>query len=414
MRWYALVGLGIAAVLVGAMTVALAQDEGEKEKPKPPPFFFEKKGGLAKPEAPPGEGEKPAEPEAEQPGAEERPRPPGVRPAALPAFDFEAEQALAHWSATDEEAILDVATAEGVAHGGNGCLRLTYMPREGAFQQLSAAPLQVMGGKTLSFWVKTDLPTPLSFGVVEDAGGFHQQFCATPAGEWTHVNVPLSSLILSQDTDDDTGRLEATRIREIRIQDLSNLPGVLGDALGRKAGVQQLFVDDVAITDEEAPQPGTAAPEALLADGFERGAVHALAIGGALLSTGEGVEGNGLVIECAERAQRWMGLVTGVGHLDLSDKETLSVHLKASQPVLVSIVLEERDGSKYAQRLRLDADAGWVEKQLRIDQLLLETDSEDENRLLDRDQVRVLIIVADTTPVAEFPLTIGVDEIAFK
>jgi hypothetical protein len=104
----------------------------------------------------------------------------------------------------------------------------------------------------------------------------------------------------------------------------------------------------------------------------------------------------------------------GVGHLDLRDRETLSLHLKSSQPVLLSIVLEERDGSKYAQRFRLDPEAGWTSKDLAIDQLLLETDSEDENQMLDRDQVRVLIIVADTTPVAEFPLTIGVDEIAFK
>jgi hypothetical protein len=55
-----------------------------------------------------------------------------------------------------------------------------------------------------------------------------------------------------------------------------------------------------------------------------------------------------------------------------------------------------------------------VEKTLDIGELLLETDSEDENVALDLDQVRVMIIVADTTPVAEFPLTIGVDEIVLK
>lgn len=412
MRWCALVGLGIAIVLTCIITVAVGQDQGEK--PKPPAFFFEKKGGPVEPKGPGGDEEQPAMPEAEQPAAEQPLQPPGVRPAAPLAFDFETDRALAHWSATDEEAELDITTAEGAAHGGNGCLRLTYLPREGAFQQLSAAPLEVMGGQTLSFWVKTDLPTPLSFGVVEDTGGFYQQFCATPAGEWTHVDLPLSSLVLSQDTRDDNARLEPTRIREIRIQDLSNLPGVLGDALGRKAGVQRLFLDDVALTDEDAPPPGTAAPDALLADGFERSAVCALAIGGARLSTGEGAEGNGLAIECAQRDQRWMGAVVAIGHLDLRDRESLSLHLRASQPVLVSVVLEERDGSKYAQRVRLDPDAGWVEKQLPIDQLLLETDSNDENRQLDRDQVRVLIVVADTTPVAELPLTIGVDEIAFR
>jgi hypothetical protein len=414
MRWRALVGLGVAIILLCTIVVAVAQDAGEGAKREPPRFFFEKKGGLAKPEQPAGEEEQPGKGEAEGPAVEGPARPPETAVAVPPTFDFEAEGALARWTATDGEAILDITRAEGAAHGGNGCLRLTYMPREGAFQQLSATPLQVMEGKTLSFWVKTDLPTPLSFGVVEDTGAFYQQFCATPADQWTQASVPLSSLILSQDTRDNSGRLEVASIREIRIQELSNLPGALGDVLGRKAGVQQLFVDDVAITDEEAPQPGVADPDVLLVDGFERGAIHALAIGGALLSTGEGAEGSGLVIECPGRDQRWMGLVMGVGHLNLRDRETLSLHLKSSQPVLLSIVLEERDGSKYAQRFRLDPEAGWTSKDLAIDQLLLETDSEDENQMLDRDQVRVLIIVADTTPVAEFPLTIGVDEIAFK
>ncbi len=413
MRLRALIGLGLIALFLGLVATAIAQEKPEEEKPKPPPFFFEKKGGLAKPEEQAPMEEQPAAPEEERP-AEEEPAERLARPPVPAAFDFEAEEALAYWTATDGEAILDITTAEGAAHGGDGCLRLTYMPREGAFQQLSVAPLEVAEGATLSFWIRTDLPTPLSLGVVEQGGAFYQQFCATPADEWTHVSLPLTSLILSQDTRDVSGRLEVERISEVRLQDLSNLPGALGDAFGRKAGVQQLFIDDLAITTDEAPAPGVVVADGLLAEGFERDAMYALAIGGAVLNKGEGVEGDGLVIECPERGQRWMGLVAGIGHLDLMDKETLSVQFKAGQPVLISVVLEERDGSKYAQRMRLDPEAGWVAKTLDIGELLLETDSEDENVALDRDQIRVMIIVADTTPVAEFPLSIGVDEIALK
>jgi hypothetical protein len=409
----ALIAVGLAVLLVSAAAMVVAQDEGETEKPKPPRFFFERKGGLAKPEEPPGEAPEAMPPEAEE-RREERPVEQPGRPPIPASFDFETEGALAYWTATDGEALLDVTTAEGAAHAGEGCLRLTYMPREGSFQQLSVAPLEVLQATTLSFWVKTDLPTPLSFGVVEAGGGFYQQFCATPADQWTHVSVPLASLMLSQDTRDVSGRLEVDSLREIRLQDLSNLPGVLGDVLGRKAGVQQLFLDDVSIAGEEVPVAGAEPAAALLVDSFERDAVYALAIGGALLQKGEGAEGEGLEIECAERGQRWMGCVMGIGHLDLGERETLSMQLRATQPVLVSVVLEEWDGSKYAQRIRLDPEANWTEKEFGIGELLLETDSEDENRALDRDQIRVLIVVADTTPVAQFPLTVGVDEIVVR
>ena len=376
-----------------------AQQEGDK--PKPPVFFFQHPGGaLAQPENRPAQREQ---------------RPEAALPPTAAAFDFEAESQVGYWRPTDAEAAVQLATEAGAAHGGKGCLRVTYNAREGVFEQVAARPLQVVGGKTLTFWVRTSQPTQLSLGVVEQGGGFYQQFCVTPADAWAKVDVPLASLILSQDTNDPDGRLDVADIVETRVADLANLPGGLADALGRKAGEQQLLLDDVAITDDDPDWPGAAPPQGVLADGFERDTIYALAIGGAELRRGEGSQGAGLAINCRRPGPRWMGIVMGVGYLPLTDRNEVSCQLTASRPVTVSLVLEERDGSKYSRRLKIDPADGWSEHTVPFDQLLLETDSQDENGVLDRDQIRVLILVADTAGLLNVdPLTVGLDEVIFR
>jgi hypothetical protein len=382
----ALIGSALALMCAAA---AVAQEGGEKEQPR---FFFEK----GQPAKPPGD----AAAQAAVPLA-----------AETPAFDFETPQQAAVWSAVDPEAQIELATDEGFAHAGRGCLQLTYMARETAFEQFSAQPLSVEAATTLSFWIRADLPTNLSFGVVERGGAFYQQFVWLHAGEWTHINLPLASLLLSQDTQDQSGKLEPERIAEIRLADLANLPGTLGDALGRKAGVHRLWLDDVALPNEPAPAIGE---QGLTADDFERDAIHALAIGGALLARVPDGEGHALGVLCEERTQRWVGFVMAVGQLDLRAAQSLSLRLKTSRPVVLSLQLEEWDNSKYSQRVGIDPADGWVQKTLPLDSLLLETDSDDENGRLDRAQMRVLVVTADMSRVQQFPVTFSVDDVRFE
>jgi hypothetical protein len=385
-----------ARALIGSALVwtcsaaAVAQEGGEKEKPR---FFFEQQ---QQPGRPPADGAAQAE-----------------APAALanPHFDFETPQQAGVWSALDPQAQLEVATDDGAAHAGRGCLQLTYMARETAFEQFSAQPLNVEAATTLSFWIRADLPTNLSFGVVERGGAFYQQFAWLHAGEWTHLSLPLASLVLSQDTQDQSGKLEPERIAEIRLADLANLPGTLGDALGRKAGVHRLWLDDVALPNEPAPAIGE---QGLTADDFERDAIHALAIGGALLARVPDGEGHALGVLCEERTQRWVGFVMAVGQLDLRAAQSLSLRLKTSRPVVLSLQLEEWDNSKYSQRVGIDPADGWVQKTLPLDSLLLETDSDDENGRLDRAQMRVLVVTADMSRVQQFPVTFSVDDVRFE
>ncbi|MGQ9730390.1 MAG: hypothetical protein ACUVX8_03880 [Candidatus Zipacnadales bacterium] len=393
----------LASVLAILCTPFAGLPQEKEEKPGQPRFFFEKQEGPTDPATPPaGDDEKATTPVVE--GAGQIP----------PAFDFEEAAQLANWQALDREAILEIADQPGVAHGGNACLQMTYLAREGVFEQLSVTRLTAVRGQTLSFWIKTDLPTNLSFGVVENTGAFYQQFAVIPPNEWTHICVPFASLILAQDSRDDTGRLEVPTITELRFADLANLPGALGDALGHKAGVQHLLLDDIALLDEPAPPVGGEGAPLLLADGFERDTIYALFIGEAQLRRTQGAVGQALEVVCTDRVQRWMGFVMAVGHLGLAEARAMSLQLTASAPIMVNITLEEWDGSKYSQRLRIGPEGGWTAKHLVLGELLLEGDSEDENERLDYDQIRVLVIVADMTRVENLPVTFTVDEVTFE
>jgi len=387
-------GLLSAVAFLAPLTALWAQDEAPKEKPR---FFFE--------------GGKPPTPPAEAPPAAAVPMPAA---AAALGLGFEDEADLAAWQALDAEAIIDLDTEEGAAHTGQGCLRMTYVAREGAFEQLTAQPLTVEEAGALSFAIKADLPTNLSFGVVERGGAYYQQFAAIPANEWTLVSVPLPSLVLAQDTPDLLPGLQPDQIIEIRLADLANLPGSLGDALGRKTGVQRLCLDDVGLAAQtEAPVAGAADPR-LFVDGFDKETIHALAIGDALLQRVRDGEGHALRVLAEDRTGRWKGFVAAVGQLDLRPAEALSLRLKASEALVLNVTLEEWDSSKYSQRVALEAGDEWTEKTIPLDALVLETDSDDENGQPDREQLRVVVVVAEVTRAARFPVSFDVDDLQFR
>jgi hypothetical protein len=189
------------------------------------------------------------------------------------------------------------------------------------------------------------------------------------------------------------------------------LGGDLGDVLGRKVGAQQIFLDDVEIMTLAQPP---IAGDPLLVDDFEGNAIHVLACGGPRLELAEGAEGDGLSIICDARKLRWMGVVLACGFLDLAEAESIALKASATASVTISVECEEWDGSKYGTRVKLDPDAEWADVEVPLDEMILAADSDDENPRLDLEEIRVVVVVADTAGVDEFPLTIGLDDVTFK
>ncbi|MFQ5809296.1 MAG: hypothetical protein ACE5JM_06730, partial [Armatimonadota bacterium] len=116
-------------------------------------------------------------------------------------------------------------------------------------------------------------------------------------------------------------------------------------------------------------------------------------------------------------AGRWVGFVTGVGHLDLAGVTNLRMRVRAPQATSIVVVLEERDLTKYETRLELAGGEQWEDLVFPIANFILDDDSQDENGALDLPQVRVMLLLCDMLTSGVDVLgkgALAVDEISFQ
>ncbi len=350
-----------------------------------------------------GEGEVAAEGEGEVAAEGEEVEGEEVEEALEPipaTFDFDGEELEPHWSAIGMEAVLGLTREPGQAHTGQGALVLRYMPAEGSFPLVRVGPLEVLEQPSaLEFALRTDELSSIRYAVEEQDGSTYEGYCYSPAGEWIDVRAALGEMILAQDSEDENGNLDAEQIAAISVMDLCNLPGEVGRALGVKQGLQRMWLDDVKLAHGIAPLRSSQGAGGIIVDDFDGDVACFLPIGAPEVQfvAGPGAGDNGackLIYRLG--GHRWVGLVRAVGHLDLAGFEEYCVKLNAQHRARLVAVLEEWDGSKYQTNVELDPETGWVEVALPITQLILDPGTDDENRQLDLDQVRVSILVVDT------------------
>lgn len=342
------------------------------------------------------------------------PEPPAPQPVA-PEFEFEAG-VPANWYAMWGEATMQIAQLPENVAGGMGALECFYVPQcRIAARDLLPQP----AARSIRFSLKTMEPTNMEYGVTEADGSTYQGLCYVPGGAWQQIALDLSELILAQDSEDENGQLDVDQINEVFVGDLANLPGEVGEALGQKIGQQTLWLDDVKLSPDMAPSRGGAAgPGRLIVDSFDGPQANCLAIGGAELDLAPAAAGQpgALQVTYSLGAGRWIGFVTGVGHLNLAGETGLKMRMRAPQATSLVLVLEERDGTKYETRLELAGGEQWEDLTFPVQNFILDDDSEDENGLLDLPQMRVMIVLADMLTSGVDALGKGslvVDEIAF-
>ncbi len=383
-----------------ALAQEAAEDLGERVAQFPPADPQPAAGEDDEAEAvEPAEGEEGAEGEEAQAvePAEEAEAPLEPIPAD---FDFDGEELEPHWSAAGMEAVLGLTREPGQAHTGQGALVLRYMPAEGSFPLVRVGPLDVLGQPSaLEFALRTDEVSSIRFAVEEQDGSTYEGYCYSPAAEWIDVRVALGEMILAQDSEDENGNLDAEQVVAISVMDLCNLPGEVGRALGIKQGLQRMWLDDVKLAHGIAPLRSSQGAGGVIVDDFDGDVACFLPIGAPAVQfvagPGAGDEGACKLIYRLG-GHRWVGLVRSVGHLDLAGLEEYCVKLNALHRARLVAVLEEWDGSKYETNVELDPETGWIEVALPVTQFILDQGTTDENRQLDLDQVRVLILVVDT------------------
>ena len=318
-----------------------------------------------------------------------------------PIFDFERPELLEAWCTQAAGGILSITEARANVRSGRGALELNWTPADGRLAIVSAGPVRLdTRPRSLRLSVKVSETGPIMYGVRDASGGSYQGYLYAPADAWHDIAVSLSELMLSECSDDEHGRLDVNQITGLMVADLSNLGGEAGRSLGTKSGAQRLWLDNVELSGDLAPRRSRRGPDGeLIIDDFNREPIHCLPIGSPLLElvpAGDGGDDERALRITYDRAQyRWAGFVTAVGYLDLTRRSAIYLRVKADQAVPLTVVLEERDGSKYQVVRRLDPEEGWHTLRLPFDRFTLDRHSEDVNEQLDLDQLRVIIPVVD-------------------
>ena len=391
-RTIAALAVGIALLLVGAFRCPRAAAQ-----------FADAGPPKAEQEAP--AAEKPAG-EQEQPAQEEPPE-----QVAVPAsFDFEAQELQPCWFNIAHEGKMRITHEPADVREGQGALEFAYTPSEGNLALIGATPVKPEGAvRSLSFSLKTEQLSPILFGLNEADGSSYQGYCYTPGGAWHDVLVDVGELMLSEDTTDENEHLDVDQINTIIVADLCNLAGEAGRALGIKRGVQRMWLDNVGVSEKPAPHRSSRqANGSVIIDDFDRDLITCLPIGAPKMTLVSGPQtgGDTQALEVAYRlgGHRWVGFVAAAGYLDLCNASALCLTLKAAHQARLTVVLEERDGSKYATRVDLRPAEGWHQVVIPVAQLTLDPQTDDENAQLDLGQLRVIIPVVDT-----FNASVGAD-----
>jgi hypothetical protein len=347
--------------------------------------------------------------------------PPGLRsawgqdavPATAPAppppvalFDFESDALLPLWAAADPAATLAITADPVNVAEGKGALEFTYEARPGVFQQISTGALGAASANCLTMRLKATSPTSLSVGVAEQNGARYQGLLWIDADEWTDVSVPLGDLILAQDAQDDDAQLDPDEVSGFFLADLANLPGEVGQALGRKEGAQRIWLDSVGLT--TTPQPRSRArvePQEggrlVVLDDFESPVLWGLPVRRAGLQRVPGAPKaagqRALEISYTLGAGRWVGYVLAPpGQLDLSGATQLSLWAKTDLNARLVFALEERDGTKYDTAVKVPPDGKWHPVLAPFEAFAPFDPAADENGVLDAQQIHRAIILIDT------------------
>jgi hypothetical protein len=316
-------------------------------------------------------------------------------------FDFEQDADAAAWITTACGAELAITREPANVREGRGALELSWEATDGRLAMLTVDSIQAdERPRSLRLSVKLAEQSPVMYGVREADGSSYQGYLYTPGGVWHDLAVDLDELMLAEGSEDENGRLDAREIDAITVADLSNLSGEAGQSLGLKQGRQRMWLDAVELSAELAPHRSDRGPDGeIIIDDFDRTPLVVLPIGGPSLSQTDGPSAedrSALEVAFDPGGYRWVGFVHAIGYLDLTERTHIGLRLRAAQTGPLHVVMEERDGSKYIGRHKLDPARGWYEVRLPFAKFGLDPGTEDENGCLDVNQLRVIIPVLDS------------------
>jgi hypothetical protein len=258
--------------------------------------------------------------------------------------------------------------------------------------------------RCLQFTVKVKLLTPLLISVSEEDGSRYQQVLTIPPLDWRAVTLYFADFNLSDDSQDENGRLDPAQITQIAFVDGAAFLVALAEQAQNQPmrmpavqkGENEIRLDDVKLTDDETPLARAVVDASA-------NVLRGIAVFGPetrVQRDQEGLSGMPSWRITGRLQEGEIGLLLWpLGPGVLANSPGMHIVLRSEQSVSMVMVVKERDGSEYNVFIPI-AGGQTMDSQLPWPDFKLGDDSTDENGQLDVDDA-VLVILGDATGILE-------------
>jgi hypothetical protein len=286
---------------------------------------------------------------------------------------------------------------------GPGSLKVEYTIEKG---NLSAAVLPIAPGalakmQSLRFWIKADEATPFMISVQEKEGGRFVSGFYAPKGVWQEAEMSLSDFALDHEANapkDANGKLDVEKIESISFADLGQVLAQNDTAatiMNVEMGARTYYLSDFEISSSHLPDSFISTPAAFRVDTFSRPQSSWLSIGGPKLGvvTSGPVPGKSLRMDYKMPAGRLSGIFKRVPPGSFTGKTIASLQFASLKDTALLVQFEETGGGKYNVILNLPGDSKVHTYDHILASLAPSDDSKDDNKVLDADKIRQLVIL---------------------
>ncbi len=349
-----------------------------------------------------------------------------------PVLHWPFDQDAGQWQSTDQAGHVLVTTDGNVIRdeAAGGVLEHAYTPAIGAISAM-VSPIEtgLAGGQSLRSWVKTtDYAIVAAVLAENDESRYMATFYSLP-DRWQEVALDFSEFELTDDTQDENGKLDPEQIQAMMFGDLTSflaeaaqqVPFIMAPDLEAR----MMWLDELVVSPEPLDprwqETEAAGVRSVRLDGFETSPLHWFVLAGKGVEVDyddeRKVEGDySLRLRSDLPAGKVFGALTSLHGVPLAGMKRLSLAVMSEMPTLLLLELKETDESKYQTTFQVEALDDFQTLGISIDQLALADDSLDENGQLDMAQVKDMTI-ADVSAMAQMQVrvnTLWIDDVVFS
>lgn len=326
----------------------------------------------------------------------------------LPRFGFET--GTEGWLLLDQQATMKISRDPGRVLAGEASLQLSFVPRlkdparpedhPGAI----GAPLSSLGGaQVVRLGLYSLSAGPLVVILREQNEAVYTYLCHLQADRWHLLELPLADFVLSEDSRDDNGRLDADQIVGLGLLDMT--AGLMD--LATKGSFpfymtmvsrRDLWVDEVEFLARppRTMQPAQPAPEGqrvVVLDDCDGEPARFGVLGGRDLRVAAvdepALAGQALRLDYRLPEQTALALIRFLPAGLLAGAQQLSLAVRSSTDINLIVAVEEEDKSRYSTAVEIKAGE-WRRVTVPCADLVLDENSRDDEAGLQVESIRSL------------------------